>query len=369
MSEHIALTQFPQMLCSQSLKPLVLEDTSTHADRIASGCQGVYKAKITCFSTIYAEPKASSHKMAAYAPQDPTLPRPLFARSGRACYSEGIPSPLREVFSTMRVGLIGGGVMAEAMIAGAIRGNVLRPDDVVVGEVVDDRRALLEQRYNVATTADNVEACRNAEMVVLAVKPQSFPSVAKGLAGRLNDRQTVLSIMAGVTLATLTSALRSDAVIRVMPNTPAQEGLGMSAWIAAPPVTATAREGARALLKTLGEEIEFEDEHYLDMATAVSGSGPAYVFTFAEALIDAGVAVGLPRDAATKMVLQTIMGSIALLQRRPQHPAELRAMVTSPGGTTAAALQELERGAFRATIAEAVRAAFERSVALGQKEA
>ena len=268
----------------------------------------------------------------------------------------------------MRVGFIGGGIMAEAMIAGAIRGNVLPPKDIVASDVLADRRAQLEQAHGITTTADNREACLNADLIVFAVKPQTFPDVAQGLVGHLKEGQTVLSIMAGVTVSALTESLKHDAIIRVMPNTPAQEGLGMSAWIASGSVPESTKEGAKTLLKTLGEEIEFKDEHYLDMATAVSGSGPAYVFTFAEALIDAGVAIGLPRDVATKMAIQTILGSIVLMERRPQHPAELRAMVTSPGGTTAAALQELERGAFRSTIAEAVRAAYERSIALGHKE-
>jgi len=185
------------------------------------------------------------------------------------------------------------------------------------------------------------------------------------LRGALDERQIVVSIVAGASISQLASALDHGAVVRVMPNAPAQIGEGVSVWTASPKVPEEARATIRSLLQGLGVEIEVADERYLDMATALSASGPAYVFLFLEAFIDAGVSVGFDRPTASALAMETIRGSILFAKESGAHPAELRAMVTSPGGTTAAALLELEGGRFRAVIADAVWAAYERARSLG----
>ncbi|HEX2171657.1 MAG TPA: pyrroline-5-carboxylate reductase [Dehalococcoidia bacterium] len=265
----------------------------------------------------------------------------------------------------MKLAFIGGGAMGEAMVGGLLGNGTAAPDDIVVAEPVADRRTFLEKRYGVRALDDNAGAVTGADLVVLAVKPQSLDDVAPGLWGILQPGQTLLSIMAGVPILRLREAFDHPAVIRVMPNTPAQIGQGMSVWTATETVTPEAREAARRVLGALGREIYVSDEHYLDIATAVSGSGPGYVFLLLEAYIDAAVHVGFSRQQATELVLQTVIGSALYARETGRHPAELRNAVTSPAGTTAAGLYELEKAGLRAAFVEAIVASAERSRALG----
>lgn len=269
----------------------------------------------------------------------------------------------------MRLAFIGGGVMAEAIIGGALGAGLVRPDEVSVGEPVAARREQLARERGVAAFADNAEAVqRGVDLVFLAVKPQSLGEVMPGLGRALMADQTVVSIVAGATMDTLTGGLGHSAVARVMPNTPAQIGEGMSVWTASDAVGAAAREAVASILRTLGDEVYAPDENLIDMATAVSASGPAYVFLFVEALIDAGVYLGMARDVARRLALQTVLGSARLMERTGRHPAELRDMVTSPGGTTIAALRAMEAGGFRAATLDGVAAAYEKSQALGKEQ-
>ena len=267
----------------------------------------------------------------------------------------------------MRIAFVGGGTMAEAIIGGVVRGEVARAEELAVGEPVAARREHLARQYGVRAVADNLDAIADAELVVFAIKPQSLPEILPQLRGCLRAEQTVFSIIAGARLSALVKGLGHPAVIRVMPNMPAQIGAGMSVWTATPEVSQQARQAAQGVLRTLGEEVYVAEERYLDMATALNGSGPAYVFSFAEALIEAGVYLGLARDVARTLVLQTLLGSAKLLLQSERHPAELRDMVTSPGGTTAEALLALEQGAFRAAVMGAVVAAYEKSQVLGEE--
>jgi len=202
---------------------------------------------------------------------------------------------------------------------------------------------------------------------VLAVKPQGLAGVMADISDDLEAGQTVLSIIAGARMDTLVSGLGHSSVVRVMPNTPAQIGAGMTVWTATEDVPGESVEASREILRTLGEEIYVSDEKYIDMATAVSASGPAYVFLFIEAMIDAGVYLGMPRDTSRKLVLQTVIGSARLVDESGRHPADLKDMVTSPGGTTAEALMAFEQGGFRGVVMDAVSAAYEKSKALGEK--
>ncbi len=266
----------------------------------------------------------------------------------------------------MKLAFIGGGTMAEAIIGGILGAELAQPGDISVGEPVAARRQYLTERYGVAAVSDNLQASRNAQLVVLSIKPQDLPKAGQELRGSLQDGQAVASIIAGAKMSTLTETLGHAPIVRVMPNTPAQIGQGMSLWTASPEVGAAERELTGSILKTVGEQIYVDDEKYLDMATALSASGPAYVFMFIEALIDAGVYVGLPRDMARTLVLQTVYGSARLVMETGKHPGELKDMVVSPGGTTAEGLQALEQAGVPAAVVNAVNAAYLKSIRLGQ---
>lgn len=265
------------------------------------------------------------------------------------------------------IAFVGGGVMGEAMIRGILNKQLVTPAEISVSDPLDTRRRLLQERYGVVVTAQNRDCVRGKEVVVLSVKPQNAAEAMRDLKGALAPDQLVLSIVAGVPIRTIVTSLAHGTVVRVMPNTPAQIGQGISVWTATPTVTQQQREWAQSILRTLGREIYIADEGYLDLATALSGTGPAYIFLFLEALIDAGVQIGFSRDISQQLVLQTALGSVLMLQETGQHPAELRNMVTSPGGTSAAALYEMEEGRIRAVVARAVVAACERSKALGRE--
>jgi len=265
----------------------------------------------------------------------------------------------------VKLAFIGGGMMGEAMIAGAIRNQVTDAGNIAVCDVAVARREYLTAKYRVSTTESAADAAAGAELVVLAVKPQEFASAAGALKGALKPEQTVMSIMAGVRINTIAGLIGHKDIVRSIPNTPATIGEGMTVWTATPSVKQPARESVRRLLSVLGKEIFVEDEKYVDMATAVSSSGPAYVFLVIEALIDAAVHIGLKREMAAPMVLQTVFGSARYAIESGKHPAELRNQVSSPGGTTVEALLELEDAGLRAAFARAVEAAYEKAKELG----
>lgn len=266
-----------------------------------------------------------------------------------------------------RIAFIGGGFMATAMIRGLVRGKVIAPERIWVGEPLAEQRERLVRELGVHATAENAEAAADAQVVVLAVKPQHSEAALADLRGRLAPGQLLLSIMAGVRIATIQAGAAHRPVVRVMPNTPAHVGKAMSVWTAAPEVTAEQRAWAQTILRAIGAEVYVENEHYLDIATGVSGSGPGYVFLFIEAFIDAAVRAGFTWPVAQELVLQTIEGSVALARELKLHPAQLRNMVTSAGGTTAAGLYELERAGLRAALADCVMAAYHRAVELGRE--
>ena len=255
--------------------------------------------------------------------------------------------------------------MAEALIGGILDARLAAASDIRVGEPVEVRRTHLEQQYGLKAWPRNLEAVDGADIVVLAVKPQNLSHVLSELNNGPRQDYTIVSIIPGATIAKLAEGLNHPSVIRVMPNTPAQIGAGMSVWTASEQVPQAKIDVTRDVLRTLGQELYVTDEKLIDMATALSASGPAYVFLFIESLIDAGVYLGMPRDMARKLVLQTVSGSTKLVEESGRHPAELKDMVTSPGGTTIEALLAFEEGGFRASIFEAVIAAYEKSKALG----
>jgi len=264
-----------------------------------------------------------------------------------------------------RLAFIGGGTMAEAMIRGLLEKHLVPPSHVLVTGPRRERRADLTKRFGVKALASNAEAARAAHVVVLSVKPQVLPSVLRDLSGEMRADQLVISIVAGAPLAVIRDGLDHAAIVRAMPNTPAQIGMGVTAWTATAAVDREQRDRAKAILGALGEEIEVEEENWVDMATALSGTGPTYVFLLMEALVDAGVHLGFSRRVAEELVLRTVEGSAAFARQSERHLAELRNMVTSPGGTSAAAIYELEKGTLRTVLSRAVYAAYMRTRELG----
>jgi pyrroline-5-carboxylate reductase len=265
-----------------------------------------------------------------------------------------------------KIAFVGSGAMAEAMIQGLLAQGIAQATNLTASGPRLERGKALQQRFGIHTTTDNLAAVAGAEVVVLSTKPQVLPAVLPALRGKIASDSLVLSIVAGARMDTIANSLAHASVVRSMPNTPAQIGEGITVWIAAPSVSAAQREQTRLLLGALGQEVEADNEDQLDMATALSGTGPGYVFLFMEALVDAGVHLGFSRRVAEQLVVQTVKGSVDYYKHSDSHVARLRNLVTSPGGTTAEALYYLDKAGFRTAISRAVWAAYQRSVALGQ---
>ncbi len=272
------------------------------------------------------------------------------------------------MIQNQKIVFIGSGVMAEAMIAGLIRQKVAAPDALIAAGPRVERGDELHTQYSITTLVDNAVAAQQGDVVVLSVKPQRLDKVLSGLCGFIQPHALVLSIVAGATIGKISSQLKHHLIVRSMPNTPAQIGEGITVWTAAQEVSDEQREMARQILGAFGEEVYVDDENYLDMATAISGTGPAYVFLFMEAMVDAGVHLGFPRRIAEQLVAYTLRGSVDYYLKRSSsvHLAHLRNQVTSPGGTSAAALYYLEKAGFRTAISRAIWAAYERSQELGK---
>jgi pyrroline-5-carboxylate reductase len=271
-----------------------------------------------------------------------------------------------------KITFIGSGAMAEAMIASLLRQKLATAEHLRASDTHNQRVQELHERFGVQPFTDNLRAVETADVVVLSVKPQRLTGLLRTLKGSLPPEAVVLSIVAGATIEKISSGLKHAAVVRSMPNTPAQIGEGITVWIASPAVSEDQKETARAILGAFGAEINVDDENYLDMATALSGTGPAYVFIFMEAMIDAGVHMGFSRKVSEQLVVKTLRGSVdyyeAINQKSSVHVAALKNQVTSPGGTTAEALYYLEKAGFRTAISRAIWAAYQRSLELGREK-
>jgi pyrroline-5-carboxylate reductase len=265
----------------------------------------------------------------------------------------------------MKIAFIGGGNMGEAILAAVLEKGLASHHDICVSDISRERRDYLERKHGVAVADNNEEAVKDKDIVILAVKPQNIAEIPETIKGSLQPEQLVLSIIAGVRMATIGKLLNHERIVRVMPNTPVQIGVGMSGWTAASQVTAGQRERARSILSAMGKEIYFDDEEYLDKITAISGSGPAYVFFFAECLADAAVDIGLSREEAITLVSQTVLGAARLISESGETPAGLRRKVSSKGGTTERALRVFAEGGLEDIVRKAVRAAYDRAKELG----
>ncbi len=265
-----------------------------------------------------------------------------------------------------RIALIGHGVMGEAFLGGLIRNGLTTADHILVSGPRVERGEDLRERYGIQPFTDNRAAAEQADVVILSVKPQRIDRVLENLRGHIPEKALVISIVAGASIDKIAEQLDHTCIVRSMPNTPGQIGEGITVWTASPDVSQAQKVLCQQILGALGQEVFVEEENYLDMATALSGSGPAYVFMFLEAMIDAGVHLGFPRRIAEQLVLQTVSGSVEYSRRKKNHPAALRNEVTSPGGTSAEAIYYLEKAGFRTAISRAIWAAYERSQELGK---
>jgi pyrroline-5-carboxylate reductase len=270
------------------------------------------------------------------------------------------------VLKGKRIAFIGCGVMAEAIMSILLKNDLITTDQIRGAEPIDWRREDLAARFDVEITPDNRRAIAGADVIMLTIKPQSLDSVINELRGQLREGQVVVSIIPGATMERLRTGLQHEAIVRSMPNTPSQIGSGVTAWIASPAVDEDARATVATILGAMGTALQLDSEEAIDMATAMSGTGPAYVFLMLEAMIDAGVYLGFPRPVARQLVEETMLGSILYARASDKHPAELRNMVTTPGGTTASALDILEKGGFRTVLSDAIWAAYRRAVELGK---
>ena len=256
--------------------------------------------------------------------------------------------------------------MGQAIISGILSKHQLDPTHVTASDTQQERLKAVQDAYGIQITQNNLEAISKAHVVVLAIKPQVLPAVLAELRDTIKSETLVLSIVAGVTIKTIAAGLNHRAIVRTMPNTPAQVGEGMTVWTASTEVASVQIQQATAIVDALGKHLHVSNEKFLDMATAITGSGPAYVFLLIEALVDSAVQLGFSMADAHELVVQMVFGAASFARVSEAQPAEMRNMVTSPGGTTAAAVSQLEKDGFRSLISAAVQAAYLRSVELGQ---
>ncbi len=272
---------------------------------------------------------------------------------------------------TGKLVFIGPGVMAEAMISRLIANENVAPGEIIAAGPRPERGDQLKKDYGISFELDNEKAASQASILVLAVKPQQMAKAIAPVVGKLDPDCLVISIAAGISLDWLGIALTNDQLVRAMPNAPAQIGEGITVWTASTACNPEHRSQAEQVLAALGQTVFVEEESYLDKATALSGTGPAYVFLFMEAMVDAGVHMGFPRRLSEQLVVETLRGSVDFYDQSeeyPRHLARLRNQVTSPGGTSAEALYFLEKAGFRTAISRAIWAAYERSLSLGDPD-
>ena len=287
---------------------------------------------------------------------------------------------MAETLNSTQLSFIGCGVMAEAIIAGLLANNLVKPHQIVGSHPGKERRKELHAKYGIGLFEGNPEAValrplsvnqnkqeRPSSIVMLTVKPQRLGVILGELKEVIQRDQLVISIVAGASIETIAADLQHRQIVRAMPNTPAQIGEGMTVWTATPEVSEAQQAQIHAIFGALGRELHVEEEKMIDMATALSATGPTYTFLVMEALIDAGVHMGFSRHVAQELVLQTMLGSVLFARKSGKHPAELRNMVTSPGGTSAEAIYQMEKGSLRTVLSKAVWAAFQRATALGRK--
>ncbi len=271
----------------------------------------------------------------------------------------------------LHLAFIGCGVMGESMVAGLLRKNLVDPQNISASHPRGSRRAELAEKYGISVFESNADAAKAViekenSAVLICVKPQRLARVLSDLSGVLHLDQLVLSIVAGARIEHLADELGTAKIVRAMPNTPSQIGAGITAWTCTNAVDEAERSHVREMLSALGKELFVETENMIDMATSLSATGPTYIFMVMEALTDAGVHLGFSRDMAKMLVQETMLGSVKFAMESHKHPAELRNMVTSPGGTSAEAIYQMEKGSLRTVLSKAVYSAYKRAGELGR---
>jgi len=276
-----------------------------------------------------------------------------------------------KLLKNTRLAFIGCGVMAESIIAGLLRQNLVKPEQICASHPRANRREELKNKYEIEVFEHNSDAVdslpENDSIVALCVKPQRIGGVLQEITASVKPQQMIISIIAGARIETISEALNNNFVVRTMPNTPSQIGAGMTAWTCAESVSDEQKSQVKMLLTALGKELYVENEHQIDMATALSATGPTYIFMMMEAMTDAGVHLGFSREVSKELVQQTMLGSTLFAIESNKHPAELRNMVTSPGGTSAEAIYQMEKGSLRTVLSKAIYSAYKRAVDLGGK--
>jgi len=284
-----------------------------------------------------------------------------------------------DTLNSAQLSFIGCGVMAEAIIAGLLKKNLVKPHQIVGSHPRKERRKELHGKYGIGLFESNREAValspssenkgqeNSSSIVILTVKPQRLAAILGELRDVVQQDQLVISIVAGASIETIADDLQHSSVVRAMPNTPAQIGEGMTVWTATAAVDEAQQAQIHTIFGALGREMHVEEERMIDMATALSATGPTYTFLVMEALIDAGVHMGFSRHVAQELVLQTMLGSVLFARESGKHPAERRNMVTSPGGISAEAIYQMDKGSLRTVLSKAVWAAFQKTTSLGRK--
>lgn len=279
---------------------------------------------------------------------------------------------MKDKLKDVHLNFVGCGVMAESMIAGLLRQDLVSAQQISGSHPRESRRKELTERFAIRmfeSNARSAENIRDAKCPVnlITVKPQRIARVLQDLKGAIAHESLVVSIVAGARIETISRELGTGHVVRAMPNTPAQIGAGITAWTCSDAVTDQERALVEHLLKALGTELYVETENMIDMATSLSATGPTYIFMVMEALTDAGVHLGFSREIAKELVQETMLGAVKFAMDSHKHPAELRNMVTSPGGTSAEAIYQMEKGTLRTVLSKAVYAAYKRAVELGNR--
>ncbi len=263
--------------------------------------------------------------------------------------------------------------MAESIIAGLLRKELVNADQISASHPRENRRDELSEKHSIKVFERNADAVAESKqssesIVILCVKPQRLEGVLRDLKDAVSPDQLILSIVAGATIETISDALGNKRIARTMPNTPSQIGHGITAWTCTDEVSESEKEKIKSLLTALGRELHVENENMIDMATSLSATGPTYVFLVMEALTDAGVHLGFSRDMSKELVQEMMLGSVLFAMESDVHPAELRNMVTSPGGTSADAIYQMEKGSLRTVMSKAVFAAYKKAVELGEDD-
>jgi len=265
-----------------------------------------------------------------------------------------------------KIGFLGGGAMAEALLTGLLKTGLVSPDRICISDINSDRLTYLAEKFQVTVTANSRETAEKSDILFLTVKPQVVETVFKLVQSAVKPATLVVSIVAGLTIGRIETAFAQNSVIRVMPNTPLAVGEGMAAIAIGSKATEQQAQAVMTIFESAGKAVRVAESD-LDAVTGLSGSGPAYAFVMIDALADAGVRVGLPRGMAITLAAQTLLGAAKMVLETGDHPAKLRDMVTSPGGTAITGIHELERGGVRSALIDAVLAATKRSKDLGKK--